>query len=445
MRKFLVLALKEIIVTFRDRGAMVTMLVTPVVLTLAIAAAFGTGGDVGLSDIPTLVLNHDPSPFAEEIAEIFTSDRLADLLAVEVVTDEAAARARVEANQVAALVIIPADFSHRALPLAALVEEQMGLDLLTMTEADSAALSPEQQQMIGQLFMQAQEIDTDPAIVEVYASTDWPISSSVVLGVTTQILEQMNMTLAGTSAIISRMAEALIAQGQEAQGAMGGDLGGGMGESGLRDLPVKLAIVSPSGRGFNWLDYSAASMAVLFLMFAVTSGGRTLLAERQMGTLPRLLIMPTHSLTILLGKMAGIVLAGLLQVGVLWGATSLIGAYWGEPVGVIAALLGLVLAATGVGALISAWAKTTTQAGAIGTAVTLVAAAVSGTFFPRMNLPAWVRTVSLATPNAWGIEMFARLQSGRTLVDILPWLGGLLLLTVIYYAIAAVGFRRQFN
>ena len=451
MRKLLVLALKEIVVTFRDRGAIVTMLVTPVVLTLAIAAAFGTGGDVGLSDIPTLVLNHDPSPFAEEIAEIFTSDDLADLLAVEVVTDEAAARARVEANQVAALVIIPEDFSRHAFPLAALVEEQMGLDLLAMTDEDSAALSPEQQQQIGQLFIQARGADTDPAIVEVYASTDWPISSAVVMGVTRQVLEQMNMTLAGTNAIIYRMVEAMLAQGMDMADALEGSFGGAIGEGDVdadarvHDLPVKLAIVSPSGRGFNWLDYSAASMAVLFLMFAVTSGGRTLLAERQMGTLPRLLVTPTSSMTVLLGKMAGIVLAGLLQVGVLWGATSLIGAYWGEALGVIAALLALVLAATGVGALISAWAKTTTQAGAIGTAVTLVAAAVSGTFFPRMNLPAWVRTVSLATPNAWGIELFLRLQSGRALVDILPWLGGLLLLTGIYYAIAAVGFRRQFN
>ncbi len=164
-----------------------------------------------------------------------------------------------------------------------------------------------------------------------------------------------------------------------------------------------------------------------------------------MGTLPRLAITPTHSLTILIGKMAGIVLTGLLQVGVLWGATSLIGAYWGPPLAVFIVLLALVLAATSVGALISAWSKSAGQAGAIGTAITLIGAAASGSFFPRTNLPAALRSISLLTPNAWGIEIFAKLQSGGSLRAILPLLGGLIALTVVYYAVAAFGFRRIFK
>jgi ABC-2 type transport system permease protein len=180
-------------------------------------------------------------------------------------------------------------------------------------------------------------------------------------------------------------------------------------------------------------------------MFAVTSGGRTLLAEREGGTLPRLLVSPTPALTILVGKMAGIVLTGLLQVSLLWGATSLWGAYWGPPLGVAPAIVALVLCATGVGALISAWARTPGQASAIGTAVTLVASALSGTFFPRMGLPEWVQTLSLVTPNAWGIELFTALQSGEGGSTLLPLLGGTLALTVAYYLAALFGFRRQFD
>jgi ABC-2 type transport system permease protein len=98
-----------------------------------------------------------------------------------------------------------------------------------------------------------------------------------------------------------------------------------------------------------------------------------------------------------------------------------------------------------VGALVAAWSKTPGQANAIGTAVTLTAAALSGTFFPRMNLPQWVQTISLVTPNAWGIEIFTALQSGQGIVGILPYLGWLALLTLGYYIVALVGFRRQFN
>jgi ABC-type multidrug transport system permease subunit len=135
----------------------------------------------------------------------------------------------------------------------------------------------------------------------------------------------------------------------------------------------------------------------------------------------------------------------MLQVSVLWGATTAIGTYWGTPLGVIPAIVVLVLCATGVGAVISAWAQNPGQAGAIGTAVTLAGSALSGSFFPRMNLPGWVQTFSLITPNAWGIEIFSALQAGDGFVDILPLLGGALGLTALYYIAALIGFRRQFR
>ncbi|MFW5714565.1 MAG: ABC transporter permease [Brevefilum sp.] len=448
MRKLVVLAAKEVLVTFRDIGAIVTMLVTPLLLTLAIAAAFGTGGSGTLTEVPVLVVDNDRGEFSGEILEAFDSQSEEGLLAVEHVSDEATARSRVNADEVAALVIIPEDFSESILPLAPLVQDQLGLDLFTLTEEDIQNLSPEQQQQITALYNQTQNREEEPPIVEIYASADWQISTAVIEGVVRSVLERINMTVAGTNAIISSMIEAQISQGGEGLPGLEKSMGSSLGEidqTGEKDLPINLNIVSPSGRQFNWLDYSAASMAILFLMFAVTSGGRTILAERQMGTLPRLVVTPTHNLTILLGKMAGIIATGLLQVGVLWGATSLIGAYWGDPLSVIITLLLLVLAATGVGALISAWAKTAGQAGAIGTAFTLAAAAASGSFFPRMNLPSLLRTISYISPNAWGIEIFARLQSGRTAFEILPWLGGLLALSFIYYAIAAFGFRRKFD
>jgi hypothetical protein len=62
-----------------------------------------------------------------------------------------------------------------------------------------------------------------------------------------------------------------------------------------------------------------------------------------------------------------------------------------------------------------------------------------------MNLPQWVQKVSLFTPNAWGIEIFAALQSGDGIAAILPYLGWLALLTLGYYGVALVGFRRQFD
>ena len=442
MRKLITLALKEVRLTFRDVGALVTMLVTPLGLTLAMAAAFGMGGSNTFADVPVLLLNQDTGKFSNFLSEVFESAEVSDLLAVETVSDEAVARARVDTAEVAALVIIPPDFSQRTLPFLATAESELGLDLTTLSQTEVEALPPETTQRLAQLYQQDLESERDPVSIEIYGSPEWQISTTVLKGIVAQALERLNITIQGTTQLLSRL---FIQSGGESR-SLAAAAGGGLTTNvETTELPVRLNIVSPSGRPFNWLDYISASMAVFFLMFTVTSGGRTLLAERVAGTLPRLLISPTPALTILWGKMAGTALTGMLQMCLLWGATTLIGAYWGTPSGVLVAIVLLVLSATGVGALISAWAKTSGQAGALGTAVTLTAAAISGSFFPRVGMPAWLRSASLILPNAWGIEIFSALQSGQGLSDILPLLGGVLLLTIVYYAAALPGFRRQFE
>jgi ABC-2 type transport system permease protein len=448
MRKLFVLAFKEILVTFRDVGALMSMILSPLLLTLAIGAAFGNGGSATLSDIPVLVLDRDQGRFSEELCSVLDNQQEEGLLAIEYVSEEAAARERVEADEIAALIIIPQNMSDTIVPMAPLVEEQLGMDILEMDQMDIDSLTPEEQVQLGQIYQQTLESESEPTVVEIFASPDYQISASVIKGIVQSVLERINMTMAGMNIII----EDLIQQQIESDGDVAMDsvssFSAGFGEQGdnaVETLPISVQVISPSGRSFSWLDYSAASMAILFLMFGVTSGGRTLLAERRLGTLPRLLISPTKSLVILIGKMAGIVLTGILQVGILWGATSLIGAYWGPAGGVVVAIIALVIAATGVGALISAWSKSPGQAGAIGAAFTLIGAAASGSFLPRENLPQWLQTVSFITPNAWGIEIFGRLQSGGSLQETWPLLAGLGLLTLVYYLIAAFGFRRDFH
>lgn len=440
MRKLWVLAWKEVKLAFRDVGAIVTMLVTPLALTMALGAAFGTSGG-GISEIPVLLLNQDAGVVSGFLVEMFESEQVGDLVALETVEDAGDARARVEADEVAALVVIPSDFSERVFPMGAVVQRDLGLDLLTLDP--EAELSREQIIGIAQAFTTTQAAEVTPTVVEIYGSPDFIISTSVVKSIVTQGIEILNMQVQGTLGLISR----LMGSGGGVDIASLAPEGATEGTADLAAaLPIEVEIVSGTGRQFSWLNYSATSMAVIFLMFAVTSGGRTLLAERQGGTLPRLLVSPTPAPAILVGKMGGIVLTGLLQVVILWGATTfLFGAYWGPPLAVALSILCLVLCASGIGALISAWARTAGQAGAIGTIVTLIGSALSGSFFPRQNLPQWVQTISLTTPNAWGIEIFSRLQMGKRLDDILPQIAGVLVVTLVYYVGALIGFQRQFD
>ncbi len=436
MGKLWILTWKSVKLAFRDKGAVVMMLVVPFVLTLLIAAAFG-GGGASLSDIPVLVVNHDDGPFGDTMVQALVDT--APLLAVTPTTDEAAARAQVDAGDAAALVVIPAGLSEHVFPFAAMVKESLGIDLYTASGDALEALPPEQQQLLGQLYRQAQAAPPSPVTVEIYGGREWPISVTALRGVVTGILERMHMTVRGVTTVMGTIIQAQVAAGQKPQAGPPPDA------ATETTLPIHVEVVVPKGRAFNWLDYSAASMALFSLMFTVAAGGRALLEERERGTLPRLLVTPTSAPVIITGEMGGIALTGLLQMVFLWGATTiLIGAWWGPPLGVAPVLVGLVLCATGMGALITAWSRTPRQAGAIGMAVSLIGAAFSGTFFPRFNLPPWVQYLSLVTPNAWGIELFSRLQSGSTFAELLPWLGGMAGVTAFYFIVALVGFRRQF-
>lgn len=453
MRRLVVLALKEVRVAFRDVGALVTMLATPLALTLAIAAAFGTGGEQPLSNIPLLLHNADGDGMGAFVTEVFQSERVGDLVNAETVESVPEARARVDEGGVAALVVVPEDFSERMIPFTQLFEdEDLGLEALDWESFDlqQLDLTEEQQEALGQRYEELRR-QAEPAVVEIYAGPDWRVSTAVIKAIVSQVLEQMNMMVQGTELIMGRTFEARAASNDLDLGAIQELFEGengflqGFADPTTADEGLIHIDAATLGKSFSWLDYTAASMAVLFLMFAVTSGGRTLLYERERGTLSRLLIMPAPAASILAGKMAGIALAGVLQVLILWGATSLLGAYWGDPLLVLISIVVLVACATSVGALISAWARTPAQAGAVGTAVTLVGAALSGSFLPRMSLPLWLQRVSLATPNAWGIEIFTTLQRGGGLAAALPLYGGALLLAAVYFGGALLGFRRQFD
>ncbi|HEY4722588.1 MAG TPA: hypothetical protein VII92_12115, partial [Anaerolineae bacterium] len=124
MKKFLNIAFKDLTVVFRDRGAVIYMLATPFLLTLAMAFAFGrlTGGDSqssGISQIRVVVVNHDSGQFGQYITQAIESKDLVDLLKPTTLNDDAAARLAVDNDQAVAPVIVPADFSSSILPTGA--------------------------------------------------------------------------------------------------------------------------------------------------------------------------------------------------------------------------------------------------------------------------------------------------------------------------------------
>ena len=156
---------------------------------------------------------------------------------------------------------------------------------------------------------------------------------------------------------------------------------------------------------FDMLSYFAPGMALMFLMYTVSYGGRSILSERAQGTLPRLMISPTETAQILGGKVVGIFLMGAAQMGILILASSLFfQVKWGDTAGLIVLILASVFGASGWGMLITSFARSPEQVGSIGSAIMLIFGIMGGSFISLDQFPPLMRTISKITPNAWGLD-----------------------------------------
>ena len=423
MKKLLNIALKDLKIMFRDPSALVWMLAMPIALTLAMAFAFGrlTGGGqaAGLSDIPVIIVDLDGGQMSQPIVQTFQSPDLADLIDATTSTDEPAARKAVEEDQVAAAIIIPAGFTEKIIPAA-------------LPQGDFAAL-----------------MEREQSVVEVYASPARPISSSIVRSIVNAVLNRMSAAGAAAQTAITQLIMSGAVSPQDMQ-QIGNEIGMRVGEQAAQVEQMKLTVQSAGAQsnsgGFDWMAYMAPSMAVLFLMFTVSLGARSVLAERQWGTLQRLLISPSSPTQVLGGKVSGIFLTGLAQMVILIAFSALaFGVRWGAPVALIVLIVATVFAATGWGALIAAYAKSPGQAMSLGSMMALVFAGLAGNFVPRQNYPEFLQQISLITPNAWALEGFEALGLGGDLQAVLLPIVALTIMGAVLFTIATVMFRRQYR
>ncbi len=93
----------------------------------------------------------------------------------------------------------------------------------------------------------------------------------------------------------------------------------------------------------------------------------------------------------------------------------------------------------GIGLAIGGWAKNERQAAPLSNIVVFPMLFLSGTFFPRFNMPEWLQTVSNYLPLTPVIDGLRLLTTeGKSLLDIGPQIG---LITVWFVIIYAIAFR----
>ena len=375
LRTTLLVAGKDLRQRLRDRSALVIAFIAPFVLAAIIGLAFG-GGDAFRASYA--VADADRGPVAAGFTDgVLASPGLRDLVTVREV-DPGEARALVDRGEVDAAFLLPAG-------LTASVQQGR------------------------------------PATVTVVEAGDNPIAGQVARSLAEAYAAELTATgLAVTTA--------LDAAGRPATEAEARRLGE---RAAAGRLPVRLAEGQVGGRTIEAANYFGPSMAIFFLFFTVSFGARSVLAERQQGTMRRLLATAAPPGGVLAGKALAAFVLGTSSVLVMWLATTVVfGADWGDPVAVVALTVSSVLSAIGITALVVTVAKTDEQADGYSSLVVFTLALLGGNFVYLAQLPEALQRVSLLTPNGWALRGF---------VDLVADGGGLATVAVPVAVTLAVG------
>ncbi len=160
-----------------------------------------------------------------------------------------------------------------------------------------------------------------------------------------------------------------------------------------------------TGAAYLWI---VPGFTVMFAFFLISVMARSFIAERDNGTLKRLLLAPIGTASVLIGKTAPFLLTSVVQCSLLFLCGRLLfGMSWGpEPIYLVPVTLSTSLAATSLGLLLATVVHTDQQVSSYGTTLILVLSSVSGCFFPREMFPPLMKRISLFTPHGWALRAF---------------------------------------
>jgi ABC-2 type transport system permease protein len=226
-----------------------------------------------------------------------------------------------------------------------------------------------------------------------------------------------------------------------ATGAPPGEAAALAERAGATPVPATLDRSTAESQLLSSTTFFAIGMAVFFVFFTVEFGVRSLLDEREQGTLARLLVAPVRPAWILGGKVVAGFAVGLVSMAALiLASTVFLDADWGPPLGVVLLVLFGVAAAVGLTALVATLAKTPQQAAGYTSLVAVVLGLFGGTFFP-ISQASFLGSFSLIAPQAWMMRGFQDLAAGGGVGDIVTPLGALLAFVAVTSGIAVIRAR----
>lgn len=392
--KLINIALKDVKIVFRDKMALLILLAMPFILMtimgMALGGLFSKGPE--LSKIDVAVVNYDEGKVSEDfIEEILKGDELSKLLNVKEM-DKKRAMNLVRIGDISSVIIIPPDFTSQ----------------IMKNKSTEMKVHGDPGQEIRASIVRS--------ITNAYTNK----VSSVMVGVRTG-WESLNKL--GKKTNLTEIARYIPFMINE------------MIEKDVEDL-VKIEEENTSQKGnLSSMQYYAAGMSTMFVLFSAMFGADSILKERDDKTLARLLSSPMKKHSVLGGKLLGIFIIGILQFTAYITATKLIfNVNWGRSIiGLVLLPISTVLATTGMTIFFASIVKTRNAVGGISQIFIQSMSALGGSMFPTSLLPPWLRFFSNFTINKWSMDGLLSLMSGAGVISISKSIIVLLAIALVFF------------
>jgi ABC-2 type transport system permease protein len=433
--KLWTIAWKDIYVAFRDRNAMIYMFAMPIALSVIIGLAFGTSGDVEIDRVPVAVINQDQGATLPGGQTVNLGQTLQDAF---VPTGD---------------VTIDADFAVIHNLTDGTLYQDAGQARKKVEDGDLAAMID----ISDTNFSENVLTGTQPETIQVFYDSGRSVGPSVVRSIVNGITNGMN-TVILAQRVGPAYLEKLGAELGQDQAVVGQAVGRLSAESMAvaQSAPIRLEQVDLTGdtRTYDALQYFAPSMAILFMTFAMATGGTGILNESRRWTLQRIITTPTPRWLFMAGKLLGTYLTGVVQMIILVLSTTLVArmmgretAVWGHNLpGLALMILVVVFTGTSLGLVIAALSKTPEQAASYSSIALFVLGMLGGSFIPIENLPDVVSWLPRLTLNYWGIDGFFNLATedasiGSLSTDVLA----LIVMGVVFFVLSLWRFSRRLD
>lgn len=254
----------------------------------------------------------------------------------------------------------------------------------------------------------------------------------------------------GQAARPSGTIHVLHAKGQEQSGstltAVIGQIAGQINKQmGQPEPPLKVSTQAVGDAALKTFDYTFTGLLAFSLMSMGIFGlANQMPTEKQKGNYRRLRAAPLTAGQLLIAMAIIYTLISILSAAMMIVVGMLVFQFTmrGDWLLTVAFLTLSAVMMIGIGLMVGAWAKNEKQSAPLSNLVSFPMMFLSGAFFPSFLFPEWLRAISQfvpMTPVVDGLRLI--MTEHASLADVAPQIGGVLLCTLLVYAVAMRIFR----